>query len=198
MWAPDYVELEDAKRFLSITHDNEDDDLALAIAAASRAVDKHCHRQFGRLNDPTLLRYRAWYNRADCLWTVNIKDIYSTDGLVLTVGETVVTEYDLLPDDAALNSRPWERITFRRNAERQPCGRPLEVGVLGLPGWAAQPTAVTHSSLLQISRLHHRKSSPFGVAGSPQAGGSELRLLERLDPDVSVGLKPYIRRWAVA
>ncbi|GIH07496.1 hypothetical protein Rhe02_55630 [Rhizocola hellebori] len=197
-WAPDYVELDDAKDFLRITHDNDDTEILLAIAAASRGVDKHTHRQFGKLTDLTLLRYRAWYNREDCLWTVNIRDIYSTTGLVVTVDGTEVAEYDLLPDDAALNSRPWERIVFRSNVERRPTGKPREIGVLGLPGWADQPAAVTHACMLQISRLHSRRESPYGVAGSPQAGGSELRLLERLDPDVAVGLKPYVRRWAAA
>lgn len=197
-WEPDYLSLVDAKTYLRISHNNDDADISSAIAAASRGIDKHCHRQFGNLADPYLLRYRAWYNRQDCLWTVGIRDVYSTAGLVITVDGTAVTEYDLLPDDAALRSRPWERITFRREAERQPTGIPLEVGVLGKPGWAAQPLAVGHACRLQVSRLHHRRDSPFGVAGSPQAGSGELRLLERLDPDVSVGLKSFVRRWSAA
>lgn len=197
-WAPDYVQLVSAKGFLKIASNNDDVFVSLAIAAASRGVDKHTHRQFGKLDTPTLLRYRAWFNRDDRRWMVNIRDIYSITGLVVTVAGTTVTQYDLLPDDAALHGRPWERIAFRTNVERRPTGAPLEVGVFGLPGWAAQPDPVTHACLLQISRLNARRASPFGVAGSPQAGGTELRLLERLDPDVAVGLKPYVRRWAVA
>lgn len=193
-WKPSYVSLADMKDYLRVTHNNDDAKITLAIAAASRSIDKHCGRQFGNLNTLTLLRYRAWYNRVDALWTVNIGDVYSAAGLVVTVGGTTVTQYDLLPDDAALNGRPWERITFRSNVERRPSGKPLEVGVLGLPGWAAQPVEVSAACQLQVHRLRDRQDSPFGIAGSPQGGG-ELRLLARLDPDVEVLLESVIRRW---
>ena len=49
------------------------------------------------------------------------------------------------------------------------------------------------ATLLQASRLAARRDSPFGVAGSPDAG-SEMRLLARVDPDVAVALEPYRRR----
>lgn len=196
-WRPPYTDLPTAKGFLKITHNNDDAFVTLAIAASSRAIDKHCGRQFGNLATPVSLRYRAWYSREICRWFVNIRDIYSSTGLAVTVDGTTVTEYDLLPETAAMDGRPWERIMFRSNAERLPTGAPLEVGVLGLPGWAAFPDEVVEACHLQVSRLNARRTSPFGIAGSPQAG-SELRLLERLDPDVAVGLKSVMRRWAVA
>lgn len=196
-WKPSYVTLQDAKDYMRVTHNNDDAKITLAIAATSRTIDDHCHRQFGNLAALTLLRYRAWFNRKDRLWTVSIKDVYSSTGLVVTVGTTAVTQYDLLPDDAALNGRPWERITFRANAERQPTGAPLEVGVLGLPGWATQPVEVTQACQLQVHRLRSRGDAPFGIAGSPQGGG-ELRLLARLDPDVEVLLASVERKWYAA
>jgi hypothetical protein len=196
---PDYTELLKAKDYLNIVDDKDDDFIALFIATSSRAINKSCHRNgFGRLNTPVQLRYRAWYNRGDRLWTANIHDVYSAEGLVVTVDGTPVTEYDLLPDTAAMKGRPWEQIAFRRNAERQPTGAPREVGVLGLPGWAAVPVEVVEACLLQTSRFNARRRSPFGVAGSPQNGGTELRLLERLDPDVAVSLRSVRRMWTVA
>jgi hypothetical protein len=51
--------------------------------------------------------------------------------------------------------------------------------------------------LLQASRLDFRRVAPAGVAGSPETG-SEVRLLARVDPDVAVSLKDYIRWWAAA
>jgi len=52
---------------------------------------------------------------------------------------------------------------------------------------------VHEACLLQSSRIAARRDSPFGVAGSPETG-SELRLLDRVDPDVAVTLSRYRRR----
>ena len=41
----------------------------------------------------------------------------------------------------------------------------------------------------------HRKGSPYGIAGSPDLG-SELRLLAKLDADVAVLLRSFVRMWA--
>lgn len=46
------------------------------------------------------------------------------------------------------------------------------------------PAVVRQACLIQASRLFARKNSPYGIAGSPEAG-SEMRLLDRIDPDVS-------------
>jgi len=54
------------------------------------------------------------------------------------------------------------------------------------------PTTVKQATLLQASRVFARREAPFGVAGSPDMG-SELRLLEKVDPDVAVMLVPYVR-----
>lgn len=57
-------------------------------------------------------------------------------------------------------------------------------------GEGSTPSAIVNACLLQASRFWSRRSSPFGVAGSPEFG-NELRLLNRLDPDVEVMLGPY-------
>jgi hypothetical protein len=64
-------------------------------------------------------------------------------------------------------------------------------------GWDAVPDAVKEATLLQGSRLDFRRVAPAGVAGSPETG-SEVRLLARVDPDVAVSLKDFIRWWAAA
>jgi hypothetical protein len=63
-------------------------------------------------------------------------------------------------------------------------------------GWTAVPTSVKQATLLQASRFHKRRHAPFGVAGSPEMG-SEIRLLSRVDPDVSVALRDFNRLRAV-
>jgi hypothetical protein len=51
------------------------------------------------------------------------------------------------------------------------------------------PAPVTAGALLQSCRIHARRQSPYGVAGSPEGG--IVRLLSRLDPDVELMLRPY-------
>lgn len=57
--------------------------------------------------------------------------------------------------------------------------------------WYPEP-AVVKATLIQAQRLYRRKDSPFGIAGSPGAGG-ELRLLQRMDPDVETLIRPFVR-----
>jgi hypothetical protein len=54
------------------------------------------------------------------------------------------------------------------------------------------PSAVKLATRLQASRFMARRDSPYGVAGSPDAG-SEIRLLSRVDPDVAVALRGFSR-----
>jgi hypothetical protein len=61
-------------------------------------------------------------------------------------------------------------------------------------GWTAVPDAVKLACLIQASRLFARRHSPFGILGSPETGG-ELRLLERLDADLVVSVRPFQRVW---
>jgi hypothetical protein len=49
------------------------------------------------------------------------------------------------------------------------------------------------ATLIQASRLFARRHAPFGVAGNPEVG--QLRLLERLDPDVAISVRPFARVW---
>ena len=48
-WKPDYCTTAELKGFVSISDAGDDAFLALAITAASRAVDQHTGRQFGQV-----------------------------------------------------------------------------------------------------------------------------------------------------
>jgi hypothetical protein len=62
-------------------------------------------------------------------------------------------------------------------------------------GWTAFPVPVVNAAKLQTARFVARRDSPYGIAGSPDQG-SEMRLLARVDPDVAVILRPFVRVWA--
>ena len=63
------------------------------------------------------------------------------------------------------------------------------VQIIGTRGWSAIPAPIEAATLVQSTRLHARRNTPLGVAGSPEGG--IVRLLSRLDPDVELMLRPY-------
>jgi hypothetical protein len=194
MWAPDYITVEQAKATERIGDDVDDDELAVDITSACRAIDDHCNRQFGALDDPEERAYTAWYDYDLGRWRVDIDDLQDSAELVITIGGVAVTDYILAPANAVKKGKAWEEIIIGRDAEAQPCGDPYEVLAEAPWGWTVTgvPVPVTKACRLQTSRFAARRESPYGVVGSPQQG-SELRLLTRVDPDVAVALRGFRR-----
>lgn len=193
-WAPDYVEVDDLASYLEGINDTVDDvELALAITAASRSIDHHTGRQFGRTGSAELRRFTARPNYTTGFWSVDTDDYILITGAGVEVsGVGTVTVYDSEPVNASQRGRPWQRIEFTTDSEFYPCGTRNEVQVTALWGWSAVPDAVKNATLLQASRFFTRRDAPFGVAGSPDVG-SEMRLLAKVDPDVAVILREYSR-----
>jgi hypothetical protein len=100
--------------------------------------------------------------------------------------------FTLEPVNAAAEGRPFERLVVDTASVGKPTGLDGEISATGKWGWAAVPVAVKQATLLQASRFHTRRQAPFGIAGSPDSG-SEMRLLAKLDPDVAVSVKDYVR-----
>ena len=179
-WAPDYITVEDLRAYARIPDDADDEQLALAISAASRAVDRFTGRQFGNAEDVRTFDVVDGYAVVD--------DLARIDEIKLNGRAVTPTP---LPRNASSKGRPFERLVFSNT------GYQGEVEVSGLFGWAQVPDAVKQACLLQASRFKTRRDSPLGVAGSVEAG-SELRLLAKVDPDVEVSLSEFRRRWGAA
>jgi hypothetical protein len=200
-WKPDYCTTAELKSFLRITDTVDDTQLGFVVTAASRAIDVECNRQFGIVAAAEQRFYTGRWDKQRCRWIIEIDDLMSTANFAAIIvdseGVTVGTidDYVLEPRNAAAAGKPWTQIAVRPNAQFKPTGVVDEVAVTALWGWTAVPTPVKQASLLQSSRFHARRDSPFGVAGSPDQG-SELRLLNRLDVDVSVSLRDFRRWWA--
>lgn len=199
-WAPDYASLSEVKSFLNIEFDDSRDDsvIQLAISAASRAIDRACNRQFGKDDAPTTRYYTAQYSNRHGGWAVQIDDLMTNAGLAVKYDSAndqtysgVVTGYRPLPLNALVTGRPWTSMRLTSGVG------PLQdaVAVTAAFGWTAVPAGIKQATLLQASRFIARRDSPYGIAGSPDNGGSELRLLSRLDPDVEVSIAPYRRTW---
>ena len=198
-WQPDYASADELAEYVRIEDDVDDAQLALAVTAASRAIDEATHRQFGQETAPVARYYTARWNGTRGRWVVDVDDVQDVTGLEVrfdsadhgTYADTI-TDYRLTPANAAADGKPWTRLEVLASSTVTPSGVPDGLEVTALFGWAAVPDTIKQACLLQASRLLTRRDAPFGVAGSPE-NGSELRLLARLDPDVEVNVRPYVR-----
>lgn len=201
-WAPDYVTTPELKEYVRVSDSEDDAVMAWAITAASRAVDHSCNRQFGLVADPEARYYSPKYDQRSGRWRVVMDDLMTSVGLLVAADldedQTYahsITNYVLEPVNAAAKATPWLSLVIGRASTVQP-NDPLtdQVKITARWGWSAVPDTVVQATLLQASRLVARRDSPFGVAGSPDAG-NELRLLAKVDPDVEVMLRNYRRPW---
>lgn len=188
-WQPDYITTEQLKAYLYVQSSDVADDVQLAVwcTAASRAIDTRCNRQFGQLAGPAGRTYRrpAVYDVVSELWLVQIDDLQDIAGFTINGVPYADTGAVLLPDNAPADGRPYTAVGFADYPD------PPMVGV-GRWGWDAIPVQVVGAAYLQANRWNARRASPLGVAGSPDQG-SELRLLSKLDPDVSTTLAGLAR-----
>lgn len=192
MLEPDYITEADLKALMAVDDDIDDLAIGLAITAASRAVDRHCGRQFGKTDAPVERVFGGFWDYGARAYAVETGDIATATGLVVEGAEVIPTDdYVLYPRNAAGEGRPYNRIVLNRG------GRAADILVTAVWGWDSVPTSVVQATAIQALRFLKRKDSPFGVAGSPDMG-SELRLLAKVDPDVAVALGPYRKLRALA
>lgn len=198
-WAPDYTTPTALKAFLRVADTVDDAVITAAITAASRSIDEATGRQFGVTAGVEARYFTPRYDRARGRWVVDVDDFQTAAGLLVAVDTAddatygdLVDEYALWPVNAAAKGEPWRRIVVHPTSSVQPVQRDDAVEVTATWGWTAVPSTIVTATQMQASRLVSRRDSPYGIAGSPEAG-SELRLLDKLDPDVAVMIKPYTR-----
>jgi hypothetical protein len=198
-WKPDYVSASELREYISRSTETIDDTfLGFDATAASRAVDSHTHRQFGNTDAAQARVYEAHWNRRRGRWVAIIDDVMVNPSTVLNDDDDALTDFTLLPRNAQHKGKPWEALMINPSSAVQPTGAERLLTITADPwGWTAVPTSVKEATLIQGNRLHARRFSPYGIAGSPDQG-SELRLLARVDPDVAVTLRGLVRWWAAA
>lgn len=188
-WEPDYISVEEAKAYVRIGDAVDDDELALIVSAASRAIDRRCHRQFGQVAAVEERFYTARWSQTLQRWVAEIDDLATTVGLVVTVDGVVVTDYTLTPRNAVAKGKVWTQIILGDGIVPTD-----DVSMVGRWGWPAYPYTIKAAARIQVNRFLSRRDSPYGVAGSP-SDGSEIRLLEKLDPDVGLMVLGLVRIW---
>lgn len=202
-WAPDYATLAEAREYVTKHSSTVDDSfIALDLASASRAVDRATNRQFGLVAAAEERFYTPYWDRRLCRWVIEFDDLQTTTGFLPTLQDVDgadigdIDDYTLEPRNAAAKGRPWEALVVRPTSTYVPTGLRDQAAFTGQWGWTETPDPIKQATLLQTNRFTVRRSSPYGVAGSPDEG-SETRLLARLDVDVAVAVGSF-RRWWVA
>jgi hypothetical protein len=199
-WAPNYAALSDLKAAVHITDTDDDAELMYALTAASRAVDNHTGRQFGKADTAVARYYSGYWDLERGRWSARIDDLMDLTDLVVktdagdeTFSTTLAisTDFRLAPYNAAADEMPWTTLVAVSGGTFPTYPRTIEITAFW--GWTNVPDVVLQATLLQAARIFKRKDAPFGVTGSPELG-SEVRLLERVDPDVAVLLSGLGRR----
>lgn len=188
-WAPDYITTAEYNAY-GRTDTADDTETALWITAASRAIDDHCERQFGQVASAVarVYRHEPWWDDTLQLWVQEIDDVMDTAGMLVAGVALASSGAVLLPENAPAEGKPYTMIGWPGDGYTFP-------GPDGPPwihtarwGWSAVPSQVKGATRLQVNRLAARRDSPFGVTEAPE-GGTGLRLLSRVDPDVAIVLR---------
>ena len=107
-WAPAYATTAELKSYLSIDDAVDDTELALAIEAASRAVDHETNRQFGATDSVEERIFESRWSHRHGRYVTRIDDIQTAVGLVVDAAGTELTSanYTLWPRNAAARGVP--------------------------------------------------------------------------------------------
>ena len=168
----------------------DSEEIDQVVTAVSRTIDDYCGRFFYSVagtvtftaDDYLFLPIGDWSS------VTSVKTDENNDGtceVTLTSG----TDYRLATNKV-VPGWPYTAIQITSfGSHTLPLGVTEGVEVVGTRGWSSIPAPIVAAALLQSSRVHARRQTPYGVAGSPEGG--IVRLLSRLDPDVELMIRPY-------
>ncbi len=195
-----YVTLDALKASLSMDgYTFADDDITQQLKTASRAVDMVCDRRFYPY-DPSNDQVRYYTPTRPV--TLDVDDMIGAPTSLLTDQDgdgvfettwTLHTDFELQPDNAVLDGRPYERIKLKRRSRSQfPVGNPRSVQVTAAFGWATVPDpVVTLTSILATRLLQRvRGSAALGVVHMGVEGAARI---VREDPDLSMLVRDLTR-----
>jgi hypothetical protein len=195
-----YATLANLKLRLGISDTNDDTALNNALAAASRAIEGICGRQF---NDAGSATARVYY--PDSLTEVTVDDFSTTTGLVVAADysnagtyTTTITSsnYQLEPLNGIVDGTTgWPYYRIRAIQTWYPIwytsiGDPrTSIQVTAQWGWSAVPAPISEACLMLAEETFKMKDAPFGVAGFSDFGAVRVRD----NPKVMSLLNRYIR-----
>ena len=187
-----YCTLAEVKAALRLNDAIDDTLIENSIEGASRRIDGYCGRFFYQTQ--TAIKFFA----SDA-YRLAVPDISSTSGLIVQTDDngdgsfettwTLNTDYILEPTDAALQSRPYRRITATGGKTFPMFYIPQDAGVQVTATWGypAIPDDVREACVLLSMRQFARYNAALGV----MAFGDMAVSVRSVDPDVRDLLSPY-------
>lgn len=191
--AATYASLAELKSRLNISDTNDDTELQLALEAASRWVDGHCHRVFhSGTATRTFVPNSPYVLPVDDLVSVTtLKTDAAGDGTFETTWSA--SDYQLLPANpsAGPEQRPYTQIrAVGAQAFPSVYGCPARqdrVQIVGVWGWPAVPDPVKQATLVVAAETFKRKDTFAAQGGFGDFGP----VVVRRDPFVLDLLNPY-------
>lgn len=188
--------LGDTVSITDVSNQADDATLEQIIEAASRAIDARCRRRFwANAEDADEVRY---YGSDDGL-ALYTDDILSITELATDVAGNrdytrvwATTDYDLLPDNAVLDGKPYTWLKPAPNGRYAFSTYRRGNRITGQFGYSiTAPGQVREACVIQSTRWYRRQAAPFGVVGGGEFGTAVT--IPKLDPDVETMLKPFAR-----
>lgn len=195
------------KSSLDIDDTVDDSEIARALKSAEDLIDQTAHRSFDQIdtNDSTVKTTRTYQpdyavqlstttfrlGIGDLLWVDDLAKVDSVEKQTSAGGswETIDSaDYEPRPLNAATDGEVFTRLLFTTAHSVH------RLRVTGWFGWPQVPNPIVQATILQGSRLVKRaKEAPFGVAAIGGFEGTALRLMNKLDPDVELLVRPFVR-----
>lgn len=186
-----YCQLENIKRDLDITGDENNDVLQAMIAQVKTFIDNLCDRQFD-----TTTETRYFDGAGSVLF---IDDMVSITSLKLDEDGDGTYEVTMSSSDYVLyplNTTPKMWIEISSNSNYSGFANGIKKGVEIAATWGygtTVPADVQRAASIQVMRWFKRCESAFAdVIGAPEMG--QFIMYKALDPDVQLILQPYRRR----
>jgi hypothetical protein len=192
--AQEYASREELKKTLNLSGTTyTDQDISLALSAATTAINVNCGRVF-TLGSPGESRtYRPISDRYLLIDDVVSVSAVTANGTALTV----TTDYVLEPVRVARPGPPYDVLRSPSTVltglgtwgQAHSWG---DVVVTGQYGWPSVPAPIKQATMILASRyLQRSRSAPFAILTF--GDGGEAARLTRSDPDVAMLLGPYTR-----
>lgn len=180
----EYVTVDELKATMDIEATYADDDIQVAVDAASQIIDKATRRRFyltaAETREYTGLRHERELLIGDWNAVTSVALDVAANG---TFTQTLVegTDFDLEPYNAPDDGEPFTSLRLRHYRRFPHCRR--NVQIVGDYGWAATPPEVkAYTGILAAQLLLRKRQAPFGILMAGIEIGTSARLA-RFDPD---------------
>lgn len=194
----DYIVAEQLKSTLEMSGLTfADDDIAVSITAASRAVDEITGRRFWTDSVEGERSYYPRWSKVDIDDLVDLTSVEVSSGAGSTAILSEGTDFSLYPSNALLDNRPYEALWLLRTNSYPKYSWsppvPALVTVTGLFGWPMLPAEVVAATTILATRiLRRQREAPFGILTIGIEQGAYARIAQK-DPDVQNLLCNFIK-----